>query len=384
MLRVPAVALLFLSAACGSVSGQTFNAGSDGSYGPLDIATDTTLDVAGNGVFHCTTINIAAGVTLSFNPNPLNTPVYLLATSDVTIAGRIDISGRAGNSTDGGPAGPGGFPGGKPGSGLAVPPGAGYGPGAGKGGELNASASGAGAGGYGTLPPFGTSINNGRTYGSPLLIPLVGGSGGGGGSGAPGKGGGGGGGAILIASNTRIDLTGNIRAVGGGDPFFDVADNGGSGGAIRLVAPVIAGNGELVALGNVTGGGGRIRLDTLNRSALNLISSPSASIGSLMMVFPNPVPRLDILEAAGTSIPEGHPSPVVVILPPGSPPTQTVRIQARHFSNLVPVAVVLTPDSGSPTAYEAQIDNRANEPAQITVNVVFPVNVQTVVNVWTR
>lgn len=376
--------LLLFGAGASQSSGQAFNSGSDGSYGPLKITSNTVLAMPSNGVFHCTSINIAEGVTLSFNANPLNTPVYLLAASNVSINGHIDIPGRFGSGSDGGPAGPGGFPGGKPGSGPAVPPGAGYGPGAGKGGNDDTSISGAGAGVYGALPPFGSSTNRGNTYGSPLLIPLVGGSGGGGVSGSPGAGGGGGGGAILIASNTRIDVTPNARIYAVGGAGASGAFNAGSGGAIRLVAPVIAGNGELVALGNVGAGDGRIRIDTLNRSALKLSFSPSASLGSLMMVFPNPVPHLDLVEAAGTSIPEGYPDPVVVILPSGSPSNQTVRVQARGFNNVTPITLVLTPDSGPPVTYQAEIDNRANNPAQVTINVVVPVNVQTVFNVWTR
>ena len=65
-------------------------------------------------------MNILAGVTVKFQRNTANTPVYFLATGDVTIAGVVDVSGE--NGTDGntgniapvpgGKGGPGGFDGG--------------------------------------------------------------------------------------------------------------------------------------------------------------------------------------------------------------------------------------------------------------------------------
>src|SRR5689334_20741702 len=194
---------------------QPFSSGSDGSYGPLNITAATTLDLPPNGIFNCTTITIAPSVTLKFNKNALNTPVYLLATGDVTIKGYIDVSGKASSNAAGGESGPGGFNGGTPGS-LGVPPGSGYGPGAGRAGVAGTGTQpNAAAGGSYGVPGFGTTTNLGSVYGSALLIPLVGGSGGGGTIGTPGGGGGGGGGAILIASSTRIDLTGSIYAHGG-------------------------------------------------------------------------------------------------------------------------------------------------------------------------
>src|SRR5258706_7032184 len=79
-----------------------FDSGSTGEYGPMNITSNTTLDLPVDGKFHCTTINVATNATLRFNRNPLNTPVYLLATSNVTINGTIDVSGSAGTSISGG------------------------------------------------------------------------------------------------------------------------------------------------------------------------------------------------------------------------------------------------------------------------------------------
>jgi hypothetical protein len=372
---------------------QGFSSGSDGSYGPMNITSNTTLNLPPDGKFHCTTINIASNVTLRFTRNPLNTPVYLLATGNVTIAATalIDLSGKAGtaNPPVGGEGGPGGYDGGLPGFGASVPPGAGHGPGAGKGGNGDAGAAGAGSGSYGGVGTGGSSTNKGAMYGGPLLVPMAGGSGGGGTAGSPGSGGGGGGGAILIASSTRIDLAGVIRARGAvqsGGSF-----NGGSGGAIRLVAPVVAGNGSLDVAdynnGTFYSGGGRIRIDSIIRTALQVTFSPSGAFGTIganMVVFPSPLPRLDIIEAAGTTIPEGTANGVLVNLPFGSATNRTVTVQARDFNTIVPINVVLTPDSGPPVTYPATIDNLASNPAQTVVNVVVPVNTVVNISAWTR
>lgn len=56
-----------------------FTSGSTGAYGEMNITANTTLALPPDGIFHCTTINVASGATLRFNRNALNTPVYLLA-----------------------------------------------------------------------------------------------------------------------------------------------------------------------------------------------------------------------------------------------------------------------------------------------------------------
>jgi hypothetical protein len=119
-LTLPATLLLAAGLAV-DVQGQGFVSGSDGSYGPLEITTNTTLAMPADGVFHCTTISIHNGATLRFIPNGRNTPVRLLATGDVLISGTIDVSGSDGTALRGGAGGPGGFAGGNPGR-LDLPP----------------------------------------------------------------------------------------------------------------------------------------------------------------------------------------------------------------------------------------------------------------------
>ncbi len=385
-MKLRLLALLALTASFVSSAAQDFTSGSNGSYGAINVTANTTLPIPPDGIFHATTINIAAGRTLNFTKNAANTPVYLLATGNVTIAGTIDVSGGPGNNVTGGQSGPGGFNGGSPGS-ISVPPGAGYGPGGGRGGAHSTTdPNAAGSGAFAAVGINGPDANKGAAYGSALLIPMIGGSGGGGSIGTPGGGGGGGGGAILIASSTRIDLTGDVRAYGGSHDSG--VWNGGSGGAIRLVAPVVAGNGRLIAIntqGVNAAGVGRIRVDAVDRSQMNFqfFQASATSVGSLMLVFPSPLPRLDIIEAAGTAIPEGS-GPVTLNLPFGSSPNRSIRVQARDFNATVPVTLVLTPDHGTPLSYSGTINNAAANPAAITFNVVLPVNEQVTVNAYSK
>ncbi|MEM7396064.1 MAG: hypothetical protein AAF492_27335, partial [Verrucomicrobiota bacterium] len=250
-----------------------------------------------------------------------------------------------------------------------------------------------------------TSPNSrdGEAYGSPLLIPMVGGSGAGGTSGNPGRGGGGGGGALLLASNSGITLEGLLLAQGGpgaDNNFLSTSGHrsqGGSGGAIRLVAPVVSGGGSInaaatdgngISCTSSCAGQGRIRVDVFDRvplANLSFFPSSSASVGGVMVVFPDPTPRLDILEAAGQTFTEGTNTAVQVILPTGASTNQSVVVQARDFPGTsVPIRVQLTPENGDPTFIDTDIDISADNPASTTVNLVLPVNVLTRINAWTR
>ena len=290
----PLMLLLAISAAFVAPSAFAFNSGSTGADGALEPTVNTTIDLPASGILNYTTVNIPAGVTVTFRKNTLNTPVYLLASGNVTIAGAIDVSGTdaahtgtAGNGNLGddgvpGQGGPGGFDGGRGGQAdsaqtpAVIRGGAGLGPGGGKGGiEGGTSCTGdryyKGIGGGAGYATNGSARNInlfcggavrpspavGQAYGSAILQPLIGGSGGGGGLGGAnfaGSGGGGGGGAILLASSGTINLTGAIRAEGGGAGVATGTGNGdlgagGSGGAIRIMATAFAGNGRLSTVG---------------------------------------------------------------------------------------------------------------------------------------
>src|SRR4051794_37503745 len=91
-----------------SASGAAFTSGSTGTYGEMYITDDTTLDLPPSGVFNCTSITVDAGKTLRFSKNALNTPVYLLAQTQITINGTIDVSATSANGFNPGRGGPGG------------------------------------------------------------------------------------------------------------------------------------------------------------------------------------------------------------------------------------------------------------------------------------
>ncbi len=194
------------------------------------------------------------------------------------------------------------------------------------------------------------------------------------------------------------DSTGSILAAGGPSADRNAVDNAGSGGAIRLVAPTVEGNGEI----NVRGGDnhrsgfesgsnhaghGRIRMDAFEISgATGMTFSPTASLsaGSSVFVFPASRPSLDIVSAAGSDIAPGTQGPVRLNLPFNAPTTQNVRLRAANFGGVVPVSVLVTPAHGDPTEFQGEIDNTASNPAEVELSVEVPTNVQVTLQVWTR
>ncbi len=369
----------------GVVSAQVFTSGSTGADGALNVVGNMTLAVPPNGVFNYTTITVARSAVLRFQSHANNPPVFLLATGDVVNDGTITLNGEEVTISSVGVTGPGGFRGGSPG-GVGSPGGAGHGPGGGLPGTSGNTATSAGGGSFGTQG-VGLSAQKGVVYGNPLLFPIIGGSGGGGTDGTPGRGGGGGGGAVVIASSTRFVVNaggGLIEARGGGISSV----NQGSGGAIRLVAPVVSGGGALdVTTGGGSGGGaGRIRIDAHERGGLALVYRPSTvvSIGALLAVVPDPLPRIDVIEAAGNTIAAGS-GPVVFTLPQGSPPGQGIRVRVSNFDSVVPLRLVAFPDHGVPIVVDGEVDNRGvGTSVETTLNVTLPVNDQVGIYVFTR
>lgn len=223
----------------------------------------------------------------------------------------------------------------------------------------------------GGAAPAGTT--GGGTYGTPTLIPLVGGSGGGG-AGAPfgftGGGGGGGGGALLIASSGTIAFTGSITAIGGkggnaitnGSTIAVGAGAGGSGGAVRLVANTITGSGGSISvaggsggtapsMSNAAGSGsiGRIRIEaytntaTINFSQVPSIDKPGA------VALPN-APTLTITSVAGVAAPAaptGSFSNPDILVPAGTPNPMTVGLAASNIPLGTAVMVTVRPLNGT-------------------------------------
>ena len=360
------VATLLCSAAMTPFNSRAFDSGSDGSYsgsdgsnGALNITTIGTnlVTMPADGVFRCTTITVATNCTLIFTTNALNTPVYLLAQSNIVINGIIDVSGADGQ-TNGtfSLAGPGGFAGGLAGQ-QTLAPSYGQGPG---GGHNNITQFGYG-GSFGTPSAYASN-----TYGNLLLVPLIGGSGGGGSfysSGTiPGASGGAGGGAILLASSTSVNVSGSIVARGGksvmvNNPYYS---GGGSGGAVRLVAPIVSVAGSIDVSGGTNsilnfdgyGGNGRVRIDTTSSLNAKMIggysqapaAAPVVSYGRSFFIFPPASPQLFFTTVGGTNIQAGTNNNV--IFPTNSSTNQVVTLCGTNFLGTVPVQIVATPDYG--------------------------------------
>jgi hypothetical protein len=422
------VSALLAASFAPSAHAQSFNSGSTGADGAFSPTVNTEVQLPASGILNYTTVNVPTGVIVTFKKNTANTPVFMLASGNVTIAGLIDIRGGDGKATgtygdgalgdDGipGVGGPGGFAGGRggrEGSGVITRGGSGLGPGGGPGALDGADGCVDGSyyrrfgtgGGYASIAYQYVSLyycgvaavtRYGKSYGSTLLQPLIGGSGGGGGRGGtsfPGSGGGGGGGAILIASSGTIQLTspGGIDATGGdgggvlGTGAGEYAA-GGSGGAIRLVANTVTGNGRLTADGGCVqqsnlarqicgyngnpggygGSPGRIRIEA---SAITYsgTANPVSATDPPGPVFIAGAPTLRIASVAGTAVPAvptgtadvtlpaSTTGPVVVAFETTNVPTgNTVTLRLAPAYGLV--TEVLSPAiSGSTAAGTAQV-----------------------------
>jgi hypothetical protein len=361
----------------GFVSGST---GADGAFNPTE---SQTVQLPESGVFNFTTINIPANVTIRFARNSRNTPVTILATGNITIAGTIDVSGSPGTSVLGGAGGPGGFNGGAGGptavNGPSSPGVTGDGPGGGAGGrgssEPNIFGTG-GGGGFGVPGSPGGSADSrvtngagGPKYGLPTLLPLIGGSGGGGetGHGSAGAGGGGGGGALLIATSGTIGFgsTGfiHIAARGGnGQINSSFGSGGGSGGAIRLMANGISGDfrvdggGGFGASNGGHGGGGYVRIEAFNLNSFNIqpintgASLPRITTATPGVVTPTNQPSIRIVSVAGIAPPnqpngslQGGPD---IILPANQANPVNVSLAASNIPLGTTLQVTLTPENG--------------------------------------
>lgn len=291
----------------------SFESRSDGSDGALSLTVVGTvvfdpvvmgLDPDGDNIYHFTTIEIGPATTVTMSARQVNGPIYWLAQGDVTIDGTIVLSGQRGNPggvllvTDRRPSipGPGGFPGGV-GALLGSPRGEGFGPGGGIGDSVSAGHATGGA-------------NGSPTYGNIFVVPLIGGSGGAG-RGGDSTGGGAGGGALLIASDASVQINGEILAHGGESGLADsgLFAGAGSGGAIKILAPVVSGNGKLSAIGGerpsggpVDGGSGRIRIEAFEHNFTGT-SNPTARLGTPFLVLPTDEPVVRIVSVAGQAVP---------------------------------------------------------------------------------
>ena len=326
-------------------NGQTFSSTSNGSDGALSLTTPGTvlfdpktfnppLDADGDGIYHFTTITIAAGVTVRLRGDIINTPVIWLAQGAVQINGTIDASGQdsfnAASTTQRTLTlpGAGGFGGGYPGVG-GNPPGAGLGPG----------------GGATACPISNTGYARpGGFTGNQFLVPLIGGSGGGARTSFAG---GAGGGALLIASSVSITGTGGIKANGGARVGGDAEI--GSGGAIRLVAPTVTISGNLtVARGNSYQGGcgpiagtldGIIRIEAFQIGAINSTGPLYTATPFGLFLTSAGIPSLRVVSIGGSAV---APSPTGAFVVPDVTVNSNAALPVIIEGKNVPEGTIVT------------------------------------------
>lgn len=361
----------------------TFVSGSTGVDGAFDPTINTELQLPPDGVFNFTTVNIRSGVTVTFKKNAVNTPVYILATGDVTIAGTINVNGESTSGTVAGKGGIGGYDGGYGGA-TNLAGGKGLGPGGGNGGPMAyTNYYYGGGGGFGTTGGvYSSGGSGGPAYGNARIVPLIGGSGGGGSasySDGSSYGGGGGGGAILIASSGTIAVTGSITANGGstsGNPLYGYA-GGGSGGGIRLIANIIAGNGTINAKGGNPsvpnrGGYGRIRIEAYTNSR-TAGTDPPYSYGLPSSVFVSNMPSLSITSIAGANVPAsptGSYAQPDIMLPSTTTNPVAVNVSASNIPVGTSVKVRAVPQYGSETTGTSTLSGTVqSSTASVNVNI---------------
>jgi len=181
---------------------------------------------------------------------------------------------------------------------------------------------------------------------------------------------------------------GRIWANGGGTaPFgsWGSGIGGGSGGAVRLLAPWVHGSGMVSAepIVSSAAGFGRIRVDCLNRTDWSFDFRGHVTYGRRMQVLPAVVPRLDFLMVVGRAIPEGIGSGVSVQLSSSASSDQSITIQARDFTNNVPIRVVLTPENGPSGWYDTNIVMSEN-PTSMVLPITIPPGGTSRIHVWSR
>jgi len=370
------LALALLALALAASARAQVNSGSTGADGAFNPTVSTNINMADHpdGIYHYTSVNIPAGVTVTFTPNANNTPVVWLVQGNCWIGGEVSLSAPGfpyGSSSAVGKAGgPGGYRGGN----GRVTASAGLGLG---GGNIGTP------GGNGTFGTTGQRWANdsaaqglpGQSYGNNFLVPLVGGSGGGG---CPydnpqSGGGGGGGGAILIAASGIIELNGRLTANGanGEGSAFGTAPNSyasggaGSGGAVRLVTTLLRGSGHIdVSGGKViyywnygstgelnSAGQGRVRLDTIENNFGGTVVGPmTQGFQPIILPVAGQGTQLAIASVAGAPVaasPNGLlATPDSIIAAQASNPVVIV-VRCTNLPLNTPVTVTVKPANGA-------------------------------------
>lgn len=356
--------------------------GSDGAFAPstnvqidLSQAVTSAWDAnntanAGKGVydaakwavvFKYTSVNIPAGVKVTFKNHPSRAPVVWLVKGDVSIAGIVSLDSTPGSSIVQSEPGPGGFRGGVAPDG-ANPLGAGFGPGG----------ANSGSGTYATMA-------SGAIYGNTKILPLIGGSGGSGSyyiGGSSPSAGTGGGGAILIASRNRVTVDGSINCRSA--PNSAVNSRTGSGGAARIIASELAGRGMVDVRSGGDGGHGRIRLETPNYSAAINFQPTSIVVppDNPVQIWPSGTsPTCRIVSVAGVVTP-ADPSALLnapgadVIFPGGG--SVPIVVETAHMPTNSTVTVRIVPVRGDVISVNATLESGNQQSATWTATANVP------------
>ena len=179
-------------------------------------------------------------------------------------------------------------------------------------------------------------------------------------------------------------MTGSVLATGGNGSYYSSeAGGGGSGGAIKLIANQISGNGNISALGGTgynsslgAGGKGRIRLeaDVIDRTAG---TDPPYSLGAPSSIFlPNP-PTLSINTVAGTTVPAnaaGSYSQPDIMLASSTTNPVAVEVGATDIPVGTVVKVWILPRYGNATSFNATLngsDQSSTATASVTISTVY-------------
>lgn len=375
--------------------------GSDGVFAPsesvvidLSLAPTASWDSPSSGygvydpdkwavVFKYTSVDIPAGVTVSFLNHDSRAPVVWLVGGDVTIDGALTLNGNDYVATAAAYAepGPGGYAGGLGYQNTTSPSSGGQGMAGGSQGAVGGSH--ATAGQNNTYP----------LYGNPRVLPLVGGSGGGGDVNAV-IGGAAGGGALLLAVGGELSVNGYITAKGGlginsGCCAYYSAGSG-SGGAIRLIAEKVTGSGYIHAVGGTVnaGGAGRIRIEARDVYA-NWDVQPAATVvspdTSVQLWLPTIAPQVEIISIATVDVPsdpharyEPGQEDLNIDLQSGDSVIELQTHNVNTSSSETVVQVRITPEYGAPFYVDAHYDSGDDTEATWIATATLPTGYFTV------
>lgn len=371
--------------------------GADGSDGALNITSNTTMDLSqavaanwdtaspqpGKGVYDAqkwavvykySSVNVAAGATLTVANHPSRAPVVWLVSGNVTISGTVRLDGGATVVGQTSEPGPGGFRGGAGTADFNAIAGNGLGPGGGGNFEGIFGRNGNG----GSHAALGSGGAPRPVYGNPVILPLLGGSGGGGSTHGNASGGAGGG-AILIAATGTVTISGTVSVRGGNGL---VANGGGSGGAIRVVCGTLAGTGSLDARGGINGhpgGEGRIRLEAQSGGG-SLVLTPGVPVepasNPALVWAPETVSGIRVVSVGSNAVPADPraslgPAPADLRFDSAAPLTVTIETRNVETANAT-VKLLVRPKYGDGMDVEASFASGTTETALWTAQVSVP------------